>query len=403
MKINLILLGLLLVSIVQNINGQSVGTNELPQVVKTNPLPIYVHYMPWFDAPNGPGEEKWGLHWTMTQKNPAIILDNGQRQIASHYYPLIGPYDSGDPALIEYHLLLMKFSGIDGILIDWSSSHDILDYQSNRQNAEALIKMIDSVGLSFAIVYEDYTSNQVAIRSESINIDDAARADLRYISDNYFSLDSYLQVQGAPLLLVFGPRQIVSDDQWTKLLRICQPIPHLVPLWRRSNDLSFSSFGEFAWVDSDHLNSLFNYYNKTAPKLNWVMGAAYPGFHDYYKEGGWDHQLGWKIDHNGTQTFAETLKMAQSVRMDAVQLVTWNDFGEGTMIEPTKKFGYTLLEELQSFSGVGYNSQVFDLIHSLYTNRKLHADNDYIQAQLDTAFYYFANLNVVKAETFLKP
>ncbi|MEE3234956.1 MAG: glycoside hydrolase family 71/99-like protein [Candidatus Latescibacterota bacterium] len=403
MKINFIILWAFVVSIPLNINGQSAVVNKLPQVVKANPMPIYVHYMPWFDAPESHEKEKWGLHWTMATQNPEIILENGQRQIASYYYPLIGPYDSGDPALIEYHLLLMKYSGIDGILIDWSSSHDILDYQSNRQNAEALIKKIDSVGMRFAIVYEDYTSNEVAIRSDSIRIDDAARADLHYISNNYFSLDSYLYVGGAPLLLVFGPRQIVSDDSWTDLLNICRPVPHFVPLWNRSNGLPSSSFGEFAWVDSDHLNSLFNYYNSTAYKLNWVLGAAYPGFHDFYKEGGWEQQLGWKINHNGSQTFSETLKMAKSANINAVQLVTWNDFGEGTMIEPTKEFGYTLLEELQNFSGVVYNSQVFDLIHSLYTNRKLHADNDYIQAQLDTAFFHFANLNVVKAKTFLKP
>ena len=31
-----------------------------------------------------------------------------------------------------------------------------------------------------------------------------------------------------------------------------------------------------------------------------------------------------------------------------VQLVTWNDYGEGTMIEPTHEFGYTFLEVIQS-------------------------------------------------------
>jgi len=30
-----------------------------------------------------------------------------------------------------------------------------------------------------------------------------------------------------------------------------------------------------------------------------------------------------------------------------IQLVTWNDYGEGTMIEPTHEFGYTFLEIIQ--------------------------------------------------------
>jgi hypothetical protein len=32
---------------------------------------------------------------------------------------------------------------------------------------------------------------------------------------------------------------------------------------------------------------------------------------------------------------------------DIIQLVTWNDYGEGTMIEPTHEFGYTFLEVVQ--------------------------------------------------------
>jgi len=44
--------------------------------------------------------------------NPDVIT-NRKHQIASWYYPLIGPYDSLDPAVLEYHVLLMKLAGID--------------------------------------------------------------------------------------------------------------------------------------------------------------------------------------------------------------------------------------------------------------------------------------------------
>src|SRR5688572_25779849 len=90
-------------------------------VTKTNSMKVYMHYMPWFQSK--PVSGYWGSHWKMKNKNPEVILDNGQRQIASHYYPLIGPYDSKDPDVIQYHLLLMKYAGIDAILIDWYGSH----------------------------------------------------------------------------------------------------------------------------------------------------------------------------------------------------------------------------------------------------------------------------------------
>jgi hypothetical protein len=42
-----------------------------------------------------------------------------------------------------------------------------------------------------------------------------------------------------------------------------------------------------------------------------------------------------------------TLEAAVTARADVVQLATWNDYGEGTMIEPTVQNGYRALETLQ--------------------------------------------------------
>src|SRR5579863_7252057 len=79
---------------------------------------VMVHYLPWFVSQ--PYSGSWGWHWTMNHFNPDVINPtNGQAEIASWYYPLIGPYDSADPAVLEYHVLLMKLGGIDGVIVDW--------------------------------------------------------------------------------------------------------------------------------------------------------------------------------------------------------------------------------------------------------------------------------------------
>ena len=87
---------------------------------------VMVYYMPWFSAK--PYSDGWGWHWTMDHFNPDIVGASGERQIASWYYPLIGPYDSSDPAVLEYHVLLMKLAGIDGVIVDWYGSANVLDY-----------------------------------------------------------------------------------------------------------------------------------------------------------------------------------------------------------------------------------------------------------------------------------
>ena len=66
-----------------------------------SPRLILVHYMPWFEA--DAGATQWGWHWTMNQYDPSVV-NNDRREIASKYYPAIGPYDSSDPHVIEYHL-----------------------------------------------------------------------------------------------------------------------------------------------------------------------------------------------------------------------------------------------------------------------------------------------------------
>jgi hypothetical protein len=41
------------------------------------------------------------------------------KAIASHFHPLTGPYDSSNDALLEYQVMLMKLSRIDGVIVDW--------------------------------------------------------------------------------------------------------------------------------------------------------------------------------------------------------------------------------------------------------------------------------------------
>ena len=62
-------------------------------------------------------EGKWGYHWTMKNCDPNKTDAKGKREIASHYYPMTGPYASGDEAVLDYQCLLMKYAGLDGVMV----------------------------------------------------------------------------------------------------------------------------------------------------------------------------------------------------------------------------------------------------------------------------------------------
>src|SRR5580765_7693728 len=91
---------------------------------------VMVYYMPWYTAK--PHSSSWGWHWTMDHFDPDKVNASGEREIASWYYPLIGPYDSSDPAVLEYHVLLMKLAGVDGAIVDWYGFAPYWDYGINN-------------------------------------------------------------------------------------------------------------------------------------------------------------------------------------------------------------------------------------------------------------------------------
>ena len=107
---------------------------------EVGPKTVLVHYMPWYSSKSISGG--WGWHWTMNYFNPEKINKDGQRELASHDYPLIGPYDSNDGQALECQVLLMKFSGIKGVILDWYGIEDFRDYAMIHRTTKHMIKYI---------------------------------------------------------------------------------------------------------------------------------------------------------------------------------------------------------------------------------------------------------------------
>ena len=369
-------------------------------IEKTNSTKIYVHYMPWFETNESSTDKKWGYHWTMANKNPNNIGANNRREIASYYYPLIGPYHSGDQNVIENHLLLMKYAGIDGLLIDWYGTYDVNDYRMVKENTEQLIAMLDKVGLEYAIVYEDRFLTNVVNAGKAISVTSAAKTDLGYVQSHYFNDKNYIKIDGKPLLLNFGPIVLQTPAEWTNVFSTLTVKPTFLTLWDQSVEAGNNASGEYAWV---YKNSTYltNFYTNTKPKLSVAMGSAYPGFKDFYAEGGGGAAIGWNIDPNNGATLDETLSLAKNANVNYLQLITWNDFGEGTMFEPTVEFGYTYIEKVKAFAGVKNTETVFPDISTLYKLRIDKKGNADAQKKLDQAFNYFVSMQPAKAKQLL--
>ncbi|MGB9596320.1 MAG: hypothetical protein ACPL7B_08570, partial [Candidatus Poribacteria bacterium] len=272
---------------------------------------ILAHYMPWYVSK--PFSDKWGWHWTMNYYDPDEIQPNGQRKIASHYYPLIGPYDSADPDVLEYQTLLMKFAEIDGIIIDWYGIEDFYDYDMINKNTQKIIRFLEKAGLKFAICYEDQ-SVKYMVNAGRISDQEAIKygqKTMLWLQKNYFDRQNYLKMGDRPVLLVFGP-QYFKSDQWNEIFSVLPDRPFFYTI-NRSLDIQNVSDGYFGWIPVDGSITepakwreyLCNLYPVGANNHSCI-GIVFPQFHDIYEDAKVHKSYGF-IDPRGTKTFEETL------------------------------------------------------------------------------------------------
>ncbi len=356
-------------------------TSLAAQERKTQPE-IFAHYMPWYGSKEISGA--WGWHWTMDHFDPDTVQWHGKREAASHDYPLIGLYDSGDRDALECHALLMKFSGIDGVILDWYGKRDFYDYATVHRNSEKLIPFLKKAGLKFAVCYEDQSVGHM-IKGKAIAESEGVgegKKTIAWLRENWFADESYLQVKGKPVMLVFGP-QHYSREQWSEVTKESDAAVYALPAHaeKNANDASFFwppvRGGE--WIHQPQWQKeLQEFYESGAENR---IGVAFPGFHDIYEKAGLHDSYG-RIHARDGATFAETLSMALKSPAEFCQIATWNDFGEGTVIEPTTQNGYRYVEELQRQSGTKWSSSDLRLPVRLYQLRKQLSGSD---AALDEA------------------
>jgi hypothetical protein len=333
----------------------SAAAEDLRRPADPGTRPAFLaHYMPWYRTPKTGGA--WGWHWTMNHFDPERIDSEGRREIASNFYPVTGPYDSTDPVLLEYQTLLMKLSGIDGVLVDWYGPDDFNDYASIHEAAIALFDACRRAGLQFAVVYEDQTVKHMveAGRLEPQDAIGHGRSVMRFLEEEWFGDASYFKRDGRPLLLTFGPQYYTAASDWEALFSELAIRPLFFTL---DNRLAPAAEGAFPWppmwkTSSDGiltwraLDDYLTAFYRESDAWPYRIGGAFPGFDDVYAEAGTGGGYGFLDSRNG-DTFRSTLETAVSNHQDVIQIITWNDYGEGTMVEPTRETGLRYLEEIR--------------------------------------------------------
>jgi hypothetical protein len=395
-KINLLALLLIFV----------IGWQVKAQKTDERPL-LFAHYMPWYQMPDVSGY--WGWHWTMEHFNPENVDANGRREIASHYMPLTGAYDSQDEAVLEYQVLLMKLSGIDGVIVDWYGIEDFRDYAVLNAATEKLFEYTQRAGLQFALAYEDVTV-RFMVNENHITSDEAhsrAQEDMLH-AQNWFSSEGYLRYNEQPLLFVFGPQYFRSPADWETIFSVLDTAPALVTL---DGHMDFAALSSYPWLPMEFaggatlaptvLQSYLERFYRNAQRRDYIVGGAFPAFHDIYSEADVRSSYGY-LDPQHGDTLRLTLDLALQNNVDLIQLITWNDYGEGTMLEPTEEYGYQYLEIVQETrrtlsDDFTFTADDLRLPFQLFELRKANPDNP----ELDEVFAALINGDIESAQTLL--
>jgi hypothetical protein len=218
---------------------------------------------------------------------------------------------------------------------------------------------------------------------------------MRYLEETWFQRDAYLTVLERPVLLTFGPQYFKSGADWEKLFSVLSVRPALITLDDHTVSADVSSYpwppmwaGKEGVLSQERLEQYLTAFDKKALRWDYVVAGAFPGFQDIYMEAGIADEARY-LDPRDGETFRYTMQKALDLQPDVIQLITWNDYGESTIIEPTEEFGYQYLELVQKVrrdtdpAGFPFTADDLRLPIQLFELRKQHEGNAEVNAHLD--------------------
>ncbi len=135
------------------------------------------------------------------------------------------------------------------------------------------------------------------------------------------------------------------------------------------------------------------------------ISSAFPRFHDIYQRAGVRNYWGYLGDRHG-DILRETLSCGLTNSSTIIQIVTWNDFGEGSMVEPTEEYGFRDLGIIQDYrreyleSDFSRNTNNLAMALQFYNLRRQSLTNIVVSAALDHIFtnIVFGQLNIAKLQ-----
>lgn len=290
-------------------NGTLGGATEVSKVnvhsllYPGNTTKVLVHYLPWFDGADDSGVN---VH-----------------------------YSTSDPVYINKFFTDLVSRGVDGVMVDWQGQTDISD--AGWIVSVPIIHKYPS--LSFAIMLDANLLNTYSGTNQQ-----KVMAAMAYINSHYLSDAQYLTYNGKKVVGDFG-LSADSGINWTAV-QAAYPNVALIHLDNATSPDGFGitkSGGSFLWVATPtaqdvvppDLSGIDDFYTRSNLHPSQItIGAAYKGFNSQFAP--WDGQI--YVDQQCGETWLTSFSKINQYfnsakQLPFLQLVTWDDYYEGTPLE----------------------------------------------------------------------
>lgn len=291
---------------------------------------VLVHYMIWYSEPGT-------RVWTWVNKDtfePSTMGCNNTQQLPTYYSPVSGAFASWDAEHIASDLALMKANCIDGVIVDFQQPSSKTGRENMDRSMAAVVAGVEREGLEFAIMYDTSSKDS----SWGLHDVDGITADWRHIVATAKNSTAYLRDSaGNRLFFAFGKTPLpTSDVACQGCVFYSQDSLGAVTASGKvaSQATTPGLLAAFSWIapsKADPLAFLEKFYgtrcgSKFPDSPTPCVGAAYPGFKSIH--------AGYATLPRSTALLRQTLELCVK-NADICQIVTWNDFTEGTQIQPS--------------------------------------------------------------------
>jgi glycoprotein endo-alpha-1,2-mannosidase len=294
------------------------------------PRQVLAFYYGWYGNPQVSGN--W-VHWEK-------VDESGKQIGSSTHFPRLGAYDSHDPKLIEQHCRWAKEAGLTGFIVSWWRQDDFHD-----RGLPLMLDAAEKAGLKVTIYFEVVNSRG------GLKAEDAAK-DVLYLLEKYSRHPAWLKVSGKPVLFVYGRvvGQLKLDGCLQLITEVNQKFPggavfvgdQISPKAARLFDgiHTYNPTGSTAGKSEAEIRTwaraTYPQWVRTAGTNRIACVTVIPGYDD--------SKLGRpnprpNTDRHSGGTYRALWEEAIAANPDWVLVTSWNEWHEGSEIEPSVENG----------------------------------------------------------------